>query len=239
MTITDLPPAARRAAAAYAVLSVANIVLSDAGLRVGDWITKPALMPLLAVFTWLAADTGARSLLRLPLAGILLGGAGDAALIGKGTWFLVGMGCFAAGHICYLIAFRRRGAFDAIGRPALAGYAAVWVLLLALTFSGLGSLLVPVVAYSLLLVGMAVAASGLSRTAAVGGALFLVSDGFIALGLAEVHLLPHQSVLVMPTYVAAQFLLALAWAGLAPARTARRAGDPVASFPAGAEKTSG
>ncbi|GAA2057228.1 hypothetical protein GCM10009839_78210 [Catenulispora yoronensis] len=289
MTITDLPPAARRAAIAYAVLSVTNIVLSDAGVRVGDWITKPMLMPLLAVFTWYAAKaaTGAsasataftstsnstsastsnsasnsasasasasasvsasasagslavssgasgalspaflRSDLRLPLAGILLGGAGDTALIGKGNWFLVGMGCFAAGHVCYLLTLRRRGALAAVGRPALGGYAAAWVVLLALCWSGLGSLLVPVVAYSLLLVGMALAASGLSRTAAIGGALFLISDAFIALDLAKVHLLPHQSTLVMPTYVAAQFLLALAWSGVAPAR---RSQNPVLNY---------
>ena len=67
---------------------------------------------------------------------------------------------------------------------------------------------VPVAAYSLLLVSMAVLASGRNRAAAAGGALFVVSDALIACGLAGINAVPRQESAVMPTYVAAQFLLA-------------------------------
>ncbi|WP_158675674.1 lysoplasmalogenase [Nocardia stercoris] len=212
MTFTST---ARRAAAGYAALSVANIVLGDTGVRVGEWITKPLLMPALALFVWVTArsGTGDRPDLRLPIAGILLGGAGDAALSGSGLWFIAGMACFAAGHCCYLTAMRRRGAFTHVRRATVAAYAVIWLALVATIWSGVGGLLIPVIAYSLLLVAMAIGASGLPAPGAAGGALFVVSDGFIALGLAGVHLFPHQSAVVMPTYVAAQFLLALAWLG--------------------------
>jgi uncharacterized membrane protein YhhN len=67
---------------------------------------------------------------------------------------------------------------------------------------------VPVAAYSLLLVSMAVLASGRNREAAAGGALFVVSDALIACGLAGINAAPLRESAVMPTYVAAQFLLA-------------------------------
>jgi uncharacterized membrane protein YhhN len=55
---------------------------------------------------------------------------------------------------------------------------------------------------------MAVLASGRNREAAAGGALFVVSDALIACGLAGIEAVPHRESAVMPTYVAAQFLLA-------------------------------
>ncbi|WP_043843051.1 lysoplasmalogenase [Amycolatopsis taiwanensis] len=223
MTIKTLPPVARCVAAAYALLCLAHIALSDGGVQVAGWITKPMLMPVLAVFTWLVGRAAVeRPALRLPLAGILFGGAGDTALMGEGIWFIVGMGCFAIGHLCYLAAMRQRGAHRGVRRATVAGYAVVWVVLLVLTWSGLGDLLVPVIAYSLLLVTMAVVASGLPRPGAIGGALFVISDGFIALSLANVQLFPHQSWIVMPTYVVAQFLLAVALLGGLPSREATR-----------------
>jgi uncharacterized membrane protein YhhN len=94
-------------------------------------------------------------------------------------------------------------------RPRVAaGYAALWVALIAVLWRGLGSLRVPVAAYSLLLVSMAVLASGRNREAAAGGALFVASDALIACGLAGINAVPRQESAIMPTYVAAQFLLA-------------------------------
>jgi uncharacterized membrane protein YhhN len=55
---------------------------------------------------------------------------------------------------------------------------------------------------------MAVLASGRNRTAAAGGALFVASDVLIACSLAGINAIPRQESAVMPTYVAAQFLLA-------------------------------
>ena len=94
-------------------------------------------------------------------------------------------------------------------RPrAAAGYAALWAVFIAVLWRGLGGLRVPVAAYSLLLVCMAVLASGRNRQAAAGGALFVASDALIACGLAGVKAVPGQESAVMPAYAAAQFLLA-------------------------------
>jgi uncharacterized membrane protein YhhN len=87
-------------------------------------------------------------------------------------------------------------------------YAALWAILITVLWRGLGSLRGPVAAYSLLLVSMAVLASGRNRPAAAGGALFVASDALIACSLAGITVVPRQDSAVMPAYVAAQFLLA-------------------------------
>lgn len=118
-----------------------------------------------------------------------------------------GMGAFAAAHACYIAALARDGAARGVRPRVAAGYAALWAVLIAVLWRGLGPLRVPVAAYSLLLVSMAVLASGRNREAAAGGALFVVSDALIACGLAGINAVPRQESAVMPTYVAAQFLL--------------------------------
>ena len=80
----------------------------------------------------------------------------------------------------------------------------------ALLWEALGPLRLPVLGYSLALSLMAAAATGVSRRAAVGGALFLVSDLLIGLGAAGVTL-PGQGLLVMATYLAALLLITTAW----------------------------
>jgi uncharacterized membrane protein YhhN len=162
--------------------------------------------------------------LRLAVAGLLLGGAGDAALLGHGPWFLVGMGAFALGHVSYLLAFLRAGAGAALRRRwwIPAGYLAVWAGLLVLVWPGLDAgLRLPVLGYSLLLTAMATAAAGTGGVAAAGGALFLLSDGLLALGLAERDF-PGRAAVVMPTYLAGQLLIAVA---LLPRRAAADPAD--------------
>ncbi len=149
--------------------------------------------------------------MRLPAAGLALSGLGDTALLAAEDaerWFVPGMGAFAAAHACYIAALARDGAASGVRPRVAAGYAALWAVLIAVLWRNLGGLRVPVAAYSLLLVSMAVLASGRNRAAAAGGALFVVSDALIACGLAGINAVPGQESAVMPTYVAAQFLLA-------------------------------
>ena len=201
---------ARALAGLYAALGIANSVSAAKRFRAGEWATKPLLMPVLAAFA-LAAAGDREPGMRLPAAGMALSGLGDTALLGaesSESWFVPGMGAFAAAHACYITALTRDGAPRAVRPRVAAGYAALWAVLIAVLWRNLGSLRVPVAAYSLLLVAMAVLASGRNRAAAAGGALFVVSDALIACGLAGINAVPRQEAAVMPTYVAAQFLLA-------------------------------
>jgi uncharacterized membrane protein YhhN len=203
------PARARALAGLYAALGAASSACAHKGFRPGELAVKPLLMPALAAYT-LAAGEGRREL-RLPAAGMALSGLGDTALLGSERWFIPGMGAFAAAHACYIAALARDGAARGVRPRAAAGYAALWAALIAVLWRRLGSLRVPVAAYSLLLFSMAVLASGRSRESAAGGALFVLSDTLIACGLAGVTVVPRQDSAVMPTYVAAQFLLASGW----------------------------
>jgi uncharacterized membrane protein YhhN len=191
----------------YAALGIASSASAAKSSRAGAWATKPLLMPVLAAFALVAAGDRKKDM-RLPATGMVLSGLGDIALLGPESWFVPGMGAFAAAHACYITALARDGAGRGVRPRVAAGYAALWAVLIAVLWRGLGSLRVPVAAYSLLLVSMAVLASGRNRGASAGGALFVASDALIACSLAGISAVPGQESAVMPTYVAAQFLLA-------------------------------
>jgi uncharacterized membrane protein YhhN len=198
---------ARALAALYVALGIANSASAAKHSRAGVWTTKPLLMPVLAAFALVAAGDRKKDM-RLPATGMVLSGLGDIALLGSESWFVPGMAAFAAAHACYITALARNGAARGVRPRVAAGYAALWSILIAVLWRRLGSLRVPVAAYSLLLVSMAVLASGRNRGAAAGGALFVASDVLIACSLAGINAVPRQESAVMPTYVAAQFLLA-------------------------------
>lgn len=88
------------------------------------------------------------------------------------------------------------------------GYVAVIVALVAACAPGAGPLLVPALVYGTCLGAMAVLSTALGRVAAVGGALFLLSDSMISLGaFADWYHPPAEGFAVMLTYVAGQALL--------------------------------
>ncbi|WP_275562357.1 lysoplasmalogenase [Streptomyces sp. 5-6(2022)] len=166
-------------------------------------LTKPALMPVLAV--WALARGG-----RWPLpAALLCGCGGDVLLqIGGETAFLAGMGCFAAGHLCYLALFARAG-WRRTAPWVAAGYGAAWLGTVALLWPGLAAhLRLPVAGYSLLLTVMGLVALGAGAWTGLGGALFMLSDTLIAAGLADLPRPPVPQFWIMATYIAAQWLLA-------------------------------
>ncbi|MET9855363.1 lysoplasmalogenase [Streptomyces sp. NPDC006450] len=183
----------------------------DLGSLLADWhtghlIAKPLLMPLLV------AHVITRRAPRLLVAALLFGWGGDLALLfDADPAFLIGMGSFAAGHVCYLVLFRGRGGIGRrrTGTVLGAAYAAALLSTVTLLWSDLpAELRIPVAGYSLLLTAMAYRSGVLGLRAGLGGALFLLSDTLIATGVAEWPQLPRADFWVMATYVAAQYLLA-------------------------------
>ncbi|GGT66471.1 MULTISPECIES: lysoplasmalogenase [Streptomyces] len=185
--------------AAFLLAGAADLVSLLAGADLGHRIAKPLLMPLLAAY---AATRGAPKPL---LAALLLGWGGDVFLLLDADWaFLVGMGSFAAGHVCYLVLFGRRSTPVLLGL----GYGVALVTTVALLWPDLpAELRVPVAGYSLLLTAMAYRSSALGPAAGAGGALFLLSDTLIATGVADWPQLPAPDFWIMLTYLAAQYLL--------------------------------
>ncbi|MGW1706876.1 lysoplasmalogenase [Streptomyces sp. NPDC002206] len=201
---------------AFLVASAVDLVGVLADVRIAHLVAKPLLMPLLAGYA--AARRGPRLL----IAALLFGWGGDTFLLPDAdAAFLIGMGSFAAGHVCYLWLFGRARSSLLLG----AGYAAVLVGFVALIWGGLpADLRIPMAGYSLLLTAMAYRSSTRGRYAALGGALFLLSDALIATGIADWPQLPAPDFWVMLTYIVAQFLLTVGVLTPGPERTAATPG---------------
>ncbi|MCX5379105.1 lysoplasmalogenase [Streptomyces sp. NBC_00091] len=204
--------------AAFGAAAAADLGSLLAGWHLGHVLAKPLLMPLLVAYVCCAGYGGTRRVPRLLIAALLFGWGGDLALLFDAEpAFLAGMGSFAAGHVCYLVLFGRRGTSPALG----GAYALALVGTVTLLWTDLpAGLRIPVAGYSLLLTAMAYRSSALGRVAGAGGALFLLSDTLIATGVAEWPQLPRPDFWIMATYLAAQYLLAVG--AITAARAYRR-----------------
>jgi len=174
--------------------------------------TQVLLMPLLAGALWSETSAPRGRLVSLTLAALGLSWLGDSApkVADGDPAFLLMVGFFLLAQVAYIVAFlpfRRRSVLH-VNRPWLAAYVAVVAALVVACVGGAADMLVPVLVYGACLGTMAVLATGLNAVAAAGGALFLVSDGLIALdAFVPGFGLPVQGFWVMATYVAAQVLL--------------------------------
>jgi uncharacterized membrane protein YhhN len=191
--------------AGFVACAALHIVALITGATPLERATKALLMPLLA------ARVLSRDGRRLIAAALLLSAAGDIALqfnAGIGI-FIAGMICFAAAHVCYVRFFIGSGVLPGLRRywPIPVGYAVLWAALMTAIWPDLGALQAPTALYSLLLTATAVTSAGYGPRTGVGGALFLLSDAFLGLNMADMEL-PLSDVWVMVTYIAAQYLIA-------------------------------
>ncbi|GHF72258.1 hypothetical protein GCM10010218_61940 [Streptomyces mashuensis] len=206
---------ARAAFAAFGAVTVVHLGALLAGAGTVAHVTKPALMPLLALYAVLSGGP------RLLAAALLLGCAGDTLLLADGgTLFLLGMGGFAAGHVCYLLLFARHGSRPRHPYRVAVPYAAAWIAVLVLLWPGLDAgMRLPVAVYSLLLTATGLCATSTGLPGVAGGLLFLLSDTLLAGRMAGWPQAPAPQFWVMATYVPAQCLLALAVLAAAAGRT--------------------
>jgi len=184
-------------------------------------ITKCLLMPLLALcYRLFAVDFSVLVFLAL-----MFGFIGDAFLLApRWNWsFGAGLGAFAVGHILYIA--HMLGALPVLPKWYVFVLLALICCMLSLIalrglWDGLPwALRIPCVFYILDISFMACCAflfafSGLSAAAplaAFGGVLFIVSDVTLATDTFKKPV-PHRYIIVMGTYIAAQTLLAIAFA---------------------------
>jgi|KBSSwiStaDraftv2_1062776.scaffolds.fasta_scaffold494142_2 uncharacterized membrane protein YhhN len=196
--------------ALYGVLALANVIGQGS---VVELVTKPLLMPVLALWVWLHGRH------KLIIAALLFSWAGDVALLNgdKQLWFIAGMVFFLGAHLCYITAFVRSGARPKASVVTL--YAVVYVAALVWLWKPLGAMAIPMTVYGLALATMATLSASVSRIVGIGGALFFVSDMLIAVRVAGV--VERTDVWVMLTYVLAQALIAVGFARYRRARDSR------------------
>lgn len=210
--------------AAYLADSLAHLLFRAMAAEPAGIITKALAMPLLAAVFAVGVGrvlgtgpdrSGARLVMLVPVA-LLFSWVGDSLpwFFSGDTAFLVMVAGFLIAQVCYIAAFAPRLRSSILGRrrPVLTAYLALFVALVATCLPGAGSLAPAVVVYGITLVTMAILATGVDTLAWIGGALFFISDGLIALGAFvgfwPLHD-PAQSLAVMSTYLAAQLLLVL------------------------------
>jgi len=186
---------------AFLAVAAVDVALAARDRKRLRLLTKPLLMPALMVNRDRATQRA-----------LVLGGIGDDALLGEGSAaFSAGLGAFLVGHLAWIAAFRGRASTKLVRRhpPLAIPYAIAWAAFNAYLWPRTGRDRYPVVAYSTVLAAMALAALDTGKPAtAAGGALFLTSDGLLALErFAGIRFTAHEGV-VMATYTAAQALLA-------------------------------
>ncbi len=202
----------------FLVAAGINIYGKAQGLAMADTV-KPALLPLLAATTLVAAGGADSRNTKLLLSAQLLGCVGDTLLLFTGFLpFIGGMAAFLLGHLCYISLFGHaswKGLGFKTWIPAL--------VIMACLVAGLvhilrveGDLLLPMCVYGMIL--MLLIFSGLAgifrcRENAwwlilAGTLLFTFSDSLIALETFSEEPVGWTPATIMATYLAAQALLA-------------------------------
>ncbi|MDX6276076.1 MAG: hypothetical protein QOJ72_204 [Nocardioidaceae bacterium] len=167
---------------AFGVMAVVHLALNGADASPWDSITKCFLAPLLAV--WVIQQKGPRAL----VVALVFCFFGDLFLELGDSVFVVGMAAFAGAHITFIRFFVARGAVAQLRRKPLivVVYVIAAIGMVTYVWTGLDAGLRPVIPiYAALLVGTAATSLATDVRAGVGGALFLISDGIIALGQAD------------------------------------------------------
>lgn len=199
--------------ASSALLAIAGALLAPGALLL-HYLFKPLTTILLLVLVWRSPDPhGFRPWV---MAGLVFSTLGDIALMLPVDAFVIGLGAFLLAHLAYIAAFARRAAAIPVAWGALL-YAALAAGVLALLLPAVpAELRWPVIAYALVLAAMAATALGASsiagRRLALGGALFVLSDGLLAWNR-FVEPLPLASLWVLASYWAAQWCIARSVAG--------------------------
>lgn len=204
-------PLSRALLGALAIVTVVHLTGKWAGADRFSDVTQWLLMPLLAAALLAEATRPRRRLVLLTAVALGFSWLGDTApdLTTGDASFLVMVGFFLVAQVVYIVAFwPTRGESVAYRRRwLLIPYVAAIGALVVACAPNAGTLLVPVLVYGLCLGAMAVLATGVNLPVALGGAVFLVSDGLIALEAFSRIELPRSGFWVMLTYVLAQALI--------------------------------
>lgn len=181
------------------------------------WGSTYVLKPLtMAMIILIAIDSNAArdSYGQMIIVGLLCSLAGDVFLMLKPARFLAGLSAFLLAHVAYVIAFASIQAQPSMAVLVIAFFCGAMVL--ALLWPGLGRLKFPVVLYVtalVLMVWLAVSAwldlvNTWSLAAAVGAALFLISDSLLGYARFRRRFDSAQA-MILGTYYLAQWMIAL------------------------------
>lgn len=204
----------------YFLTGALFLLIENSVSFVPAFILKALMVPMLVILFLFNLKPVANRLHMLMLAGLLFCWAGDVLLEVPKEYadlFLPGLGCFLLGHIMYLLTFILTPGGNYIFRKGpifvlpviLYGACLVYYL-----FDGLGDMRLPVIAYAVVILTMLTGAinrrnkvnSASYWLVLAGAILFVLSDSAIAINKFG-HNFIGSSIVVMTTYLAAQYLI--------------------------------
>ena len=207
----------------FLVPTAMNLAGQLSGNNMLTMVSKPLLMPLIALSVWLLLkEHGVRtSRVKTIVLALLFGALGDILLMVSGTgWFLSGMLAFLIGHVFYFCSipapWKVKGISGKVFSLLLLIGLLAGVISLAGKFPLEGFMKIAVkfyaCAFAFLVYACIVAAvdrkQPLYLLAALGFVIFAVSDTFVAIGAFTDLKIPQRGFIVMSTYIAAQAIVA-------------------------------
>lgn len=208
----------------FIIVVVGELAGEVAGIRLFYYIFKPLIIPLIAGIFLLSSKNRFNPPASLYLWALLFSWLGDVTLMFAQTgelFFQAGLGCFLVSQVFFILFFLKI-VKQSVNRPFLKrqpfwliAYLAYALFFYLLLFNHLDMVLrVAVLFYMVALLGMSAMALnllGIIRQAGficvfIGSLFFIASDTMLAVNKFLV-VLPLEGVLIMGTYIAAQFLI--------------------------------
>jgi len=197
----------------FAIFSLGNIISAQKSYKVGKYLTKPFLMPLLLLI-YLSGTCSPKAVIIFALVFAFLG---DVFLMPEGIFFNLGLGSFLIGHLFYIIALAQP-----IGKIPLIFYIFIipyliyghYVYIKLLPY--IKSMKVPIFLYLTTITTMSFLSilRGWSITGYefwlpfIGSILFIASDTMLAFNIFKVKTKDLDSY-IMATYIGAELLIVL------------------------------
>jgi uncharacterized membrane protein YhhN len=203
----------------FIIICIAHLTSEAMWSLVGRYITKPVLMPALALY-YVSSAAQPNPVL---IAAIVCGWLGDIFLMipdpqKTRRYFKPGLAVFLLGHVLYIAVFAaylpRAASVPAWGWASLAVYIATGIVGYRLISPHAGKMLPAIIAYIIIIVLMGASTvlplgnvnTAGAVTAMAGALVFMVSDTINAYNR-FVRDVPYERVLTMGTYLGGQFLL--------------------------------
>lgn len=196
--------------AAVLIMSVLYIFLIPEDPLTVKLFFKLIPMWLILIYAYFQFPADKRTVHWLLLTGLFFCMLGDGLLI----WFVIGLTAFLIGHLFYLGAFLTQWRYSSIRFVSIipiGGYA--WFmgdrLVESIQLTGNHALILPVLAYIIVISLMLWSAVMTGHLlAVVGSLLFVISDSILSWNM-FISPVPYSGVFIMTTYYSAQFLIAM------------------------------
>ena len=197
------------------VFAILAIRARERKLRAQFYFFKPLTMLIILLMAMVVSQAEYSHYFWFIMGGLIFCLAGDVLLMLPSDRFIAGLISFLAGHIFYILAFTSGNGFT-FSLVIMFPFVLLGTLIYGILVGKLNKMKLPVLIYTAVIVIMAwqswerwnVMGSAATLSAAIGSALFFISDGLLAI-TRFIKEYPYAHVFILSTYYAAQCLIAL------------------------------